>query len=232
MVVGLSTFWPQEHNSVPLTRDENEAHFSLWAIMKSPMVLGLDLRHIPPDVLSILKNKEVLSVNQDSLAVQATRISSVAAAHRDETTKAQLLPCEQSDTRQHWRIDAAAGTITQDGPGGEQMCLELFECEMKWPFTMSVSRCGADKTQPKCEGITGSQQWSAALTVGSSGQIVSRMRADPESRAKVACEGDASMNTSHCCMDNSGVNPRVVSCDFSTGMVGDVPLKVRKTAFF
>ena len=30
MVIGLRSFWPQEGNNVPLTRDENEAHFSLW----------------------------------------------------------------------------------------------------------------------------------------------------------------------------------------------------------
>ena len=59
MVVGLQSFWPQEANDTPLTRDENEAHFSLWAAMKSPLVLGLDLRSIPPETLSILTNKEV-----------------------------------------------------------------------------------------------------------------------------------------------------------------------------
>ena len=102
--------------------------------------------------------------------------------------------------------------------------------ETRWPFTMSVSRCGADKEQPKCNGIAGSQEWSSALAGGGSGQIVSRMRGDPESNVRkqsLECEGDLTMNTSHCCMDNSGINPRVVSCDFSTGEEGDVPLKAK-----
>ena len=36
-----------------LTYDENVAHFSLWCMMASPLILGNDLRSITPEVLSI-----------------------------------------------------------------------------------------------------------------------------------------------------------------------------------
>ena len=98
--------------------------------MKSPMVLGLDLRDIPQHVLTILMNKEVIQVNQDELAIQARRISSVPAPHRStNTTKAMLLPCNGSDPRQRWQVDTSSGEVRQAGSASEHMCLEVFECE-------------------------------------------------------------------------------------------------------
>jgi len=50
---------------------EYEAQYALWALFASPMILSADLRSIQqahPDCLAMLKNKDVLSVNQDSAA--------------------------------------------------------------------------------------------------------------------------------------------------------------------
>lgn len=53
-----------------LTADENRAHFAMWAIMAAPLMAGNDLRAMPEDVRSLLTNREVIAVNQDSLGVQ------------------------------------------------------------------------------------------------------------------------------------------------------------------
>ncbi|VGO12369.1 Alpha-galactosidase A [Pontiella desulfatans] len=53
-----------------LTRAENRAHFSLWCILNSPLILGNDLRNIPDDVVEIITNKEVIALNQDVLCKQ------------------------------------------------------------------------------------------------------------------------------------------------------------------
>ena len=55
-----------------LTDDEQVAHFSMWAALKSPLMMGNDLRTANDDVLSILGNRAVIAISQDSLGAPAT----------------------------------------------------------------------------------------------------------------------------------------------------------------
>ncbi|KAJ9214005.1 hypothetical protein DTO166G4_4450 [Paecilomyces variotii] len=48
-----------------LTLAENRAHFALWAIMKSPLIIGTALDSISDDYLSILSNHALLDFHQD-----------------------------------------------------------------------------------------------------------------------------------------------------------------------
>ena len=57
-----------------LSYDENMAHFALWCMMASPLVLGNDLRKITKPVLDIVTNKELIAIDQDNLCKQAKRI--------------------------------------------------------------------------------------------------------------------------------------------------------------
>ncbi|KAJ5365991.1 Aldolase-type TIM barrel [Penicillium concentricum] len=50
-----------------LTIEENRAHFALWAVMKSPLIIGTALDSINDDHLAILKNKYLLDFNQDPI---------------------------------------------------------------------------------------------------------------------------------------------------------------------
>jgi alpha-galactosidase len=61
-----------------LTIPEQRSHFALWALMKSPLLIGCDLRNLPPAMKSILQSKEVIAVNQDALGV-AGRLSELVA---------------------------------------------------------------------------------------------------------------------------------------------------------
>ena len=60
---------------------EYRSHFSLWAIMAAPLLIGTDLRTISQADLEILLNKEVIAVNQDPLGVQARRIRDKDGVH-------------------------------------------------------------------------------------------------------------------------------------------------------
>lgn len=55
--------------------NEYKAHFALWSIHSSPMVLGNDMSNMKASVLAILTNKEVLALNQDTFGLQANKIS-------------------------------------------------------------------------------------------------------------------------------------------------------------
>lgn len=58
------------------TIPEEQTHFSLWAIIKSPLVIGAALKDSSTGInagsLAILKNSDVVSYNQDSLGVAAS----------------------------------------------------------------------------------------------------------------------------------------------------------------
>jgi alpha-galactosidase len=57
-----------------MTPAEYRAHFSLWAIMASPLMAGNDVAHMDQTTRSILLNREVILVDQDPLGVQGHRV--------------------------------------------------------------------------------------------------------------------------------------------------------------
>ncbi|MGN6375077.1 MAG: glycoside hydrolase family 27 protein [Sphingomonas sp.] len=57
-----------------MSEDEYRAHFSLWAMMASPLMAGNDLANMTPEIRSILLNKDVIAVDQDKLGEQGRRI--------------------------------------------------------------------------------------------------------------------------------------------------------------
>lgn len=56
-----------------MTEDEDRAHFSLWAMLASPLILGNDLRNMPDATRRILSNRDVIAVSQDKLGIPAWR---------------------------------------------------------------------------------------------------------------------------------------------------------------
>lgn len=50
---------------------EEEVHFGMWCMMSSPLLIGCDLTKIKDQSLALLKNRELIAINQDSLALQA-----------------------------------------------------------------------------------------------------------------------------------------------------------------
>ncbi|KAH7187603.1 glycoside hydrolase superfamily, partial [Fusarium oxysporum] len=48
-----------------MTELEEQTHFSFWAALKSPLIIGADLHNIGDTSLAIYKNREVIALNQD-----------------------------------------------------------------------------------------------------------------------------------------------------------------------
>ena len=61
-------FW---ENGLGLSYAEEEAHFGMWCIMSSPLLLGCDIEYIPEETMRIITNPELIAVNQDPLGLQA-----------------------------------------------------------------------------------------------------------------------------------------------------------------
>lgn len=53
---------------------EDRAHFSMWCLMASPLMLGCDLRSMSEETQSIILNKDVIAIDQDKLGVQGLRL--------------------------------------------------------------------------------------------------------------------------------------------------------------
>ena len=53
------------------TEDEYRLHFSLWAFLQSPLMIGCDIRHMDEATRNILLNKAVIALNQDESSHQA-----------------------------------------------------------------------------------------------------------------------------------------------------------------
>ncbi len=68
LVVGMHG---NSHNSTiaingGCTDEEYRTHFSLWAMMNSPLMIGCDIRNMSDETKAILMNKDILAINQDT----------------------------------------------------------------------------------------------------------------------------------------------------------------------
>nr|ASS36260.1 Gal48 [Glaciozyma antarctica] len=77
-----------------MTFAEQVAHFSLWSMAKSPLILGNDLGNMSTETLSIISNKVMISINQDSLSSPAHRVFKKEVAAEEDSSLAtwQLQP--------------------------------------------------------------------------------------------------------------------------------------------
>ncbi|KZW03455.1 glycoside hydrolase family 27 protein [Exidia glandulosa HHB12029] len=75
-----------------LTIDEAKAHFTAWALMKSTLLIGTDMRNVSQDVVDILTNSEILAINQDP--VVGTSISPFRWGFNPDWTSDSLHPAQ------------------------------------------------------------------------------------------------------------------------------------------
>ncbi|MGY3518610.1 glycoside hydrolase family 27 protein [Micromonospora sp. PTRAS2] len=54
---------------------EMRSHFAMWAIMASPLIAGNDIRNMDSATQTILKNANLIAINQDTLGLQGTQVS-------------------------------------------------------------------------------------------------------------------------------------------------------------
>lgn len=67
-----------------MTDAEYVAHFSMWAAIKSPLLIGADLRDLSPEALTILNNPAVIAVSQDPLGKSTALVSRNLTVPKDK----------------------------------------------------------------------------------------------------------------------------------------------------
>jgi alpha-galactosidase len=64
-----------------MTDTEYRSHFTLWAMMAAPLLIGSDIRKASSATLTILRNADVIALDQDTKGVQGNEISSANGLH-------------------------------------------------------------------------------------------------------------------------------------------------------
>lgn len=54
-----------------LSKEEDRTHFGMWCIMSSPLLIGCDMSKLQGETLVLLRNTDLIALNQDSLCIQA-----------------------------------------------------------------------------------------------------------------------------------------------------------------
>ena len=88
-----------------LTEREAAAHFTMWAIMGAPLVLGLDLEAAERWALDVVSHAGVLAVNQDPLAYPGRRVTSDSDAVLGVCLKSRCA------STQVWAKDLSGGRV-------------------------------------------------------------------------------------------------------------------------
>ncbi|MFS4417457.1 glycoside hydrolase family 27 protein [Maribacter sp. 2307ULW6-5] len=111
-----------------MSYEEDKAHFSMWSIMHSPLLLGNDLTTISKETLEIVTNEDIIALNQHPFVYQARRLvdqgdlevwarplyhtmsGTVAVALLNRSKKAQPISMALSDVG----LEATAGYTIRD----------------------------------------------------------------------------------------------------------------------
>ncbi len=75
-----------------MATDEYRTHFSLWCMLRAPLLAGNDIRSMPQETKDILLNTEVIAIDQDSAAFSPKLIS------REGTSEVIARPLKDKST--------------------------------------------------------------------------------------------------------------------------------------
>ncbi|SJK99544.1 uncharacterized protein ARMOST_02850 [Armillaria ostoyae] len=86
-----------------LSYEESKTHFTVWALMKSPLLIGTNLKSISKQTLEILKNEEIIAINQDP--VVGTGVIPFRWGYNPDYTNDPKHPA------QYWSGQSQSGTV-------------------------------------------------------------------------------------------------------------------------
>jgi alpha-galactosidase len=66
--------WGENLHQTNLTPYEQYTHMSLWSLLSAPLLIGCDMDKLDEFTLNLLKNREVIAIDQDVAGKQAVRV--------------------------------------------------------------------------------------------------------------------------------------------------------------
>jgi hypothetical protein len=183
-----------------LTLAEQRSHFALWALLKSPLIIGSDVRALPADSLAILQNEHLIEVNQDDLGIQGTLRASTNYDGTRRIISTKKLTQQPGDDADEVQAQAPAQDDSQD------------------PQTTLAS----DTTPHSPPGPNGTSAWIAHCSFGaSSASIVAAQQweisADRKTLLQQAAKGSSDASNKCLARSANGKTVVVTSCNDSVG---------------
>jgi len=112
-----------------MTFDEYKSHFSLWALMKAPLLIGCDITNMSNDTKTILFNTDVIQISQDRLGLQGYRVSASGPSRLRDSPNGQtnvvVATCNSSDPSMKWTL----GSDSKLREALDGRCLDIDECD-------------------------------------------------------------------------------------------------------
>lgn len=164
-------------------------HFSMWAILKAPLLIGTNVTAMTPGTLSVYLNSDALAINQDSLGIQAKRVAFASPSNSSLSlpwdSQVVVATCDASRPTQAWTW------TNRTPPSGAATSLYEVKCDatdatQSWSFAADgtlrnrasglcvdapLSGCTTSPAQlAPCDATRPQQQWQ--LLTG--GQIMQR----------------------------------------------------------
>ena len=121
---------------------EYKTHFSLWSLVKSPLLIGCDITKMKWSIMEILTNPEVIAVNQDPLGEQGRKIKRTPIERPEDfipylvNSQLSLKECNGGQ-EQKWYISEEDHGIRNNN---ENLCIDIPNCEMT-DSTVSTFGC-------------------------------------------------------------------------------------------
>lgn len=200
------------------TEPEEQTHFSLWAIAKSPLTIGCAVKDtyttVSDSSLAILKNADVIALNQDSLgkAVNLTRrytdsgfdvwagplsedrtVVALVNWNNQTVTGELMLPDAGVQSAGHvkdiWNKKTASNVITQYKQtiaAHGTLLLELADTSPAGTYT--TARCGHSKkgsiTYNHVYGITDSDEYTLTINLSGSSKNTIKVSSSASSKSQ------------------------------------------------
>lgn len=142
-----------------MTDAEYVSHFSLWAISKSPLLIGCDVSQMSSATLQTLTNREVIAVNQDPLGVQGKKVAFQTTKVPDASTNVIITDCSLPSysvepRRAQWIYNETDGSIRSLFDG---RCLTIKNCDAVDHSSIVLSNCRIGDENALCQGRN--QKW-------------------------------------------------------------------------
>jgi alpha-galactosidase len=130
-----------------LNETQSIAQFEMWAEMGSPLMLGSDPRTLPQSMLDVLKNPDILAVDQDPLDIQGVAIDSTSTGTvyskvLDGNGRRAIVLLNTSDTAQSMTVDFADAGLS-GGVRVRDLLSERSEGTYTTSYTTTVPATGS-----------------------------------------------------------------------------------------
>ncbi|MDP4276056.1 MAG: glycoside hydrolase family 27 protein [Bacteroidota bacterium] len=106
-------------NGMPV--NEDRAHFTLWCLLAAPLMAGNDLRNMTIETYDILSNKDLISIDQDSLGIQGFRhqVKDSVETWLKPLTNGEWAICflNRSTSPKNWELDWKTFSVTDSLSG-------------------------------------------------------------------------------------------------------------------